>query len=200
MKFNKKLQLQLKVLYEPLKDLLLWFKEYDIPSIIIGGVAVSLLSEPRATRDIDALVLLEPEKWQEFLDLGAKFGYYSRKKDTLEFAQENRILLVKHQPTQTEVDISFGALPFEKEAIKHALKIKIENIFISVPIPEDLIIMKAVAHRPQDLEDIRNVLDVNPDLDFKRIKYWVKEFAKVLEMPEIFDDLKSILSSRTREK
>jgi hypothetical protein len=53
--------------------------------------------------------------------------------------------------------------------------------------------MKAVAHRPIDLEDIRSILEVNPNVDLKRIRYWVKEFAKTLEMPEIWNDLKKLL-------
>ncbi len=53
--------------------------------------------------------------------------------------------------------------------------------------------MKAVAHRPIDMEDIRSVLEANPHLDFKRIKHWVEEFARVLEMPEIFADLEKLL-------
>ncbi|MCK4244116.1 MAG: nucleotidyltransferase [Candidatus Omnitrophica bacterium] len=191
---NKKLSLE--PLYSALKDLVGWLQEGNSSGIIIGGVAVSLLSQPRTTRDIDALAFLDEAEWPAFLESGKKFGFQPRQKDALKFAQQNQVLLVRHQPTLTDVDVSFGALPFEREVLKRAKKIKISNFTISLPTPEDLIIMKAVAHRPIDLEDIRSILEVNPNLDFKRIKRWVKEFAEVLEMPEIWTDLKKLLPKK----
>ena len=48
--------------------------------------------------------------------------------------------------------------------------------------PEDLIIMKAVAHRRQDMEDIQAVIERHPNLDRQRIRLWVQQFAEVLEL------------------
>jgi len=60
-----------------------------------------------------------------------------------------------------------------------------------------VVIIGGVAHRPKDLIDIESLVDVNPNLDIKRIKYWVNEFALVLKMPEISNDiLKIILKSK----
>jgi len=190
---NKKISLE--PLYSVLKDLVKWFQEGNHPVVIIGGVAVSFLSQPRTTHDVDILTLLDDAEWPRFLELGKKFGFQARQKDILKFAQQNRVLLIRHQPTLIDVDISFGALPFEVNIFKRAKKIKIANVTISLPTPEDLIIMKAVAHRPIDMQDIRSILEVNPNLDCKRIKTTVKEFARVLEAPEIFDDLKKLLPS-----
>ena len=53
-----------------LSDLLKWLKGY--PFVIIGGIAVSLLGKPRHTQDIDALILLDNEKWNELLNTAAK--------------------------------------------------------------------------------------------------------------------------------
>jgi hypothetical protein len=52
------------------------------------------------------------------------------------------------------------------------------------PLPENLIIMKAVAHRPQDLADIEAILVANLKLNLRRVRHWVREFAAALEMPE----------------
>lgn len=58
-----------------------------------------------------------------------------------------------------------------------------------LPTPEDLIIQKAVAHRPKDLLDIQAIIERHPELDRERIRYWVCEFAKLLEMPELWEDI-----------
>jgi hypothetical protein len=56
--------------------------------------------------------------------------------------------------------------------------------------------MKALARRPEDIADIAGIVDVQTDLDVERIRFWVREFSSVLEMPEIFDDLERILKRR----
>ena len=58
---------------------------------------------------------------------------------------------------------------------------------------EDLIIMKAVAHRPKDLLDIQGIIQSNPGLDREHIRDWVTQFATLLEMPELWDDIESWL-------
>lgn len=52
-----------------------------------------------------------------------------------------------------------------------------------------LIIFKTVAHRPKDLLDIQALIESHPNLDRKHIERWVREFARLLEMPEVWDDI-----------
>jgi hypothetical protein len=59
---------------------------------------------------------------------------------------------------------------------------------------EDLVVMKALARRTRDIADIEAVLDAHPDLDLDRVRYWVGEFAAVLEAPEILEDLERMLN------
>lgn len=172
-----------------LKELASWLKSTRVPGMVIGGVAASLLGRPRVTQDIDVIVWIDFNKWKDFLKAGKKHGFNPRIKNFFEFARENRVFLIRHSPSGIDVDISLGALPFEEEAIRRAVEKRIKGIRIYLPTPEDLIIMKAVAHRPRDLADIESILDAHPDLDLKRVRRWVKEFAKSLEMPEILDDL-----------
>ena len=65
-----------------------------------------------------------------------------------------------------------------------------------LPTVEDLIIMKAVAHRSRDLSDIESLVETNAKLDVARIVRWVSDFASALAMPEILSDLQSILNRR----
>ena len=69
---------------------------------------------------------------------------------------------------------------------------KLTALSVRLPTPEDLIIMKAVAHRPKDLEDIRTIIDKNPKLDIDRIKHWVTSFADALEMPGLWTDIEDM--------
>ncbi len=70
------------------------------------------------------------------------------------------------------------------------------GLTIRFPAPEDLIIMKAIAHRPKDLEDIRSIADKYPDVDRQRIEEWVKGFGEALDMPELWDQIKPLIGDR----
>jgi hypothetical protein len=69
----------------------------------------------------------------------------------------------------------------------------VAGLTLNLPTPEDLIIMKAVAHRPKDLLDIEGIVQSQPTLDKERIGFWVKQFADLLEKPELWDDIVDLL-------
>ena len=59
--------------------------------------------------------------------------------------------------------------------------------------PEDLIILKAVANRPQDLADIQAVATSHPNLDKDRIRSWVEQFGAALEIPDLWEKISQLL-------
>lgn len=195
---SKKLAVQLPL--APLPDLLAWWRAERVRGMVIGGLAASLLGEARSTVDVDAVVLLDDDRWQAFYDTGPQFGFAPRLEDALAFARQSRVLLMQHRQSGINIDISFGGLPFEKEAVEQAIALDVGGVMVPVATPEDLIIMKAVAHRAQDLLDIQQLLEVHPKLDVKRVRRWVRDFAEVLEMPEILADLERLLSGRPKPK
>jgi len=173
--------------------LIKWLDAENVRGIIIGGVAASLLGRPRFTHDIDALILLKEDRWERFFEAGTRFGFVARISSPAAFARRSRVFLVHHKPTSVDVDIALAELPFEEESIANRKWIKIGGLSLPTPTPEDLIIMKAVAHRPQDMADISALVDANPKLDTRRIRRWVKEFSTALDMPDILTDLEKLL-------
>jgi hypothetical protein len=193
-------QRPLAPLLAALGDLLAWFRAEGIRGLIIGGVAASLLGRPRATRDVDALVLLDDDQWERFLASGASFGFVSRLSDPLAFAQRAHVFVLTHRPSAVDVDISLAGLPFEEEALERVANLQVEGLNVPLPTPEDLIIMKAVAHRARDVADIEAVLDTHPRLDLERVRRWVRTLAEAVETPELLEDLERLLSQRRGRK
>jgi len=184
----------------PLLDLVEWWQSEHVPGLVIGGLAVALLGRPRVTRDVDALVLLAEERWGAFVDAGSAFGFVPRQADALAFAREARVLLLRHQPTGIDVDVALGCLPFEEEAVARATVVQVAGVSVPLPTPEDLIIMKAVAHRDRDLLDIDGLLAAHLDLDLRRVRRWVRVFADALETPQLYSDLQQRLRRGPRRK
>jgi hypothetical protein len=180
---------ELSPLIKPLESLQRLLNRFSGRGMIIGGVAASLLGKPRLTADLDAVILLSPENVPLLIEIAREEGMSPRLENADEFARRHHILLLRHVETGIPIDISLGMLPVEVEAVERSIEYPLGELIIRLPTPEDLIILKAVAHRPKDLADIQAVIDNHPDLDRARIKYWVKEFADTLEMPEIWDDV-----------
>ncbi len=191
---------ELKPILAPLSILKRLLEKTGCQWMIIGGVAASLLGKPRFTADVDVLVLIEDKELPNLLKVAKRLGFKARIKDAVEFAQKNRVLLLKHTKTGINVDLSLGLLPFEKEAIKRSKRFKIANVVFNLPTPEDLIIFKAVAHRPRDIEDIAEIVKIHTKVNKKYIKKITKEFARVLGMPEIWQDIESILNLEKKRR
>jgi hypothetical protein len=176
-------------LLAPLTALQRLMARFDNQGIIIGGIAASLLGRPRLTADVDAMLLLSIKELPLLMEVAAQEGLVPRITDAQDFARRHRVLLLRHQESGINVDISLGLLPFEIEAVERSIVYQVGPLAIRLPTPEDLIIFKAIAHRPQDLLDIQAILESHPHLDRKRIERWVREFAQLLEMPEVWDDI-----------
>jgi len=176
--------------FEPLESLQRLLTRFDDRGVIIGGIAVSVLGRARYTEDLDAMFLLSTQDIPRLLEAAKEEGIEPRIENAAEFARKNRVVLLKHVITHTNIDISLGVLPFEQEIVERSVLHQINAALqIRLPTPEDLIILKAVAHRPKDMEDIRILAEKYPNLDIARIEHWIKSFGEVLEMPALWDDI-----------
>lgn len=179
---------------EALRAVLRLLRRMDDQGVIIGGVAASLLGRPRLTADIDAVILLSVDRLSHLLEVAAEEGLMPRIPDAVEFARRHRVLLLQHPESRIPVDISLGILPFEVEMVERRILLNVAGLTIPVPRPEDLIVLKAIAHRPVDLADIRAIVENYPTLDRESIRQWVEAFAEILEAPHLWEDIRPLLT------
>lgn len=165
----------------------------DQRGVLIGGVAVALIGEPRATRDVDAMILQGNRSIEQLLQMASRQGLVSRVEDPFEFARRNRILLLTHLATGIGVDISLGALPFEEEMVAEAKHIRMDGFTVRVPKVEHLILMKAFAGRGRDIADIGYLIERYPDYDRDWVTRGLAELADLVERPELVEQFESLL-------
>jgi predicted nucleotidyltransferase len=93
-----------------------------------------------------------------------------------------------------DVDVSIAWLPFELEALAAAQPVDVAGVRVAVARPEDLIIYKAVAFRPQDQQDIERLLVLHGhSVDLPRVRRCVGEFAAALDESGRLDALELII-------
>jgi hypothetical protein len=173
----------------PLAALQRLLARFDNRGIVIGGIATSLLAKPRLTADVDALFLVHVDELPRLIAHAKDEGFETRIDNAERFARRHRVLLLSHVESSINLDISLGILPFEIEAVERATFYQVGNLTIRLPTPEDLIIFKAVAHRPKDILDIQAIVSSHTDLDIDRIRFWIQQFGHALEMPELWNDI-----------
>ena len=192
-KGNRSASSDITPLLEPLMALQGLLEHFDNQGVIIGGIAASLLGKPRFTADLDAVILLSVEDLPLLIDAASKQGIVARMADAEAFARKNWVLLLQHQDSGTNIDISLGILPFENEMVARSQDLKVGSLYLRLPTPEDLIILKSVAHRPQDLIDIQAIAISHPDLDKERVRFWVEQFGAALELPNLWETISQLL-------
>jgi hypothetical protein len=161
--------------------------------MIIGDLAASLLGRPRFTNDIDLIILDLDDRIPEFIQKLKNFGIEPRILDAEQFATESRMLLLRHTESGINIDISMGVLPFERDAVKRRRVESAYGLEIILPTPADLIIVKSISQRPVDIEDIKAIRARHSDINVKQVLSTVREFADILEMPEIYQKIQSLL-------
>jgi len=180
-------------LLAPLQALQNLLTAFNDRGVIIGGIAASLLGTPRYTVDLDAVFLLSISDVPRFLQAASTQGIEPRTSDVEGFARKNRVLLLRHVASGTDIDLTLGILPFEIEMVERSTAVEVGPIKLRLPTPEDLIILKAVAHRPKDIADIQAIAASHPDLDKERIRDWVEQFGEALDTPDLWEMISHLL-------
>jgi hypothetical protein len=167
-----------------------FFSELGIPYVVIGGMAVQHWGEPRFTQDVDMTISVPLNETEDFVQtITTRFP--SRTEDPVTFARRARIVLVR-AANGCGVDISLAIPGYEDEVMRRAVDYELEpGKVIRLCSAEDLIIHKAVAGRPRDVQDIESIVYRQRDaLDVAYIRSWLHEFSLALvnpELPEAFE-------------
>jgi len=154
------------------------------PYVIIGGLANIVWGEPRATLDIDALLWVGPEALPQFVGRLAN-QFVPLVPDPLSFIASTRVLPVT-SPEQVRVDLVFGLLAFEEQAIRRGRTIVVEETGVRFCTAEDLTLMKIASERDKDVADAKAiVLRRFREFDLAYLEPRIRELATLLDRPDI---------------
>lgn len=171
-----------------LQDVAKFIANHEGRAAVIGGIAVIARGVPRLTRDIDLAVAGQDVSVRDLAAELSEVGIVPRIADAVEFAEENQVLLVRHSESGVDIDVSRAWLPFELEALAAASSESLGGVRTAIALPEDLIIFKAVAWRPQDKQDVERLLALyGSRVDLDRIRRHVKELGEALEVDRLRD-------------
>lgn len=153
---------------------------YRIQYMIIGGQAVLLYGEPRLTKDIDITLGVGPDLLETLKLIIKDLGLKILVRDTEDFVRRTLVLPTLDEESGFRVDFIFSFSPYERQAMQRVKTVEMGGAKVRFASVEDLIIHKVIAGRPRDIEDAKNVLLKNPNIDKEYILKWLKEFDRSL--------------------
>lgn len=150
--------------------------ELKYPYVIIGGLAVSLIGEPRMTLDIDFILSIPEKDIHNFLETAIKRGFGLNMKKELQRIKQTGTF--RFSMGLFHADIILTSSEFESSVFKRRKKIKLAGKKTYFPSPEDLIILKIVAGREKDMLDAKSILIRHKNkLDRKYMEKWAQRIS-----------------------
>ena len=148
--------------------------------MLIGGLAVGVWAEPRATKDADLCVRVLASAADLTRSL-ATAGLEVARGDlarALVQGESVRLRRIGQGDEPIVVDLLVAITPFEIEALARRQPMRVLGVELPVVTAEDLLVFKLIAGRPQDLADAALLLDLHGDtFDFARVRRWCDAFG-----------------------
>lgn len=182
-------------LEKALADLASALNATGVPWMVIGGIAVIARGVRRMTTDIDATVRGDQADIGSLVRALAKKRIVPRIDNAERFASESLVLLLRHAPTGVEFDVSMAWTDFEHAAIAASSVAAFGVVKAPMARPEDLIVFKAIAGRPKDIEDAAALLVLYPKLDRNWLRGRVSQLAALADEPELATGLETAIAT-----
>lgn len=143
-------------MYQDFKELLGILNAEHVKYLVVGGYAVSLHAQPRATKDLD--IFIKPDKFnaEALFRALAKFGAPLEGLKPDDFTERGSFFRMGAPPVMMDIIPEITGVEFDSAWQRRVMgtidaKTNLQAAFISAA---DLIANKEAAGRPQDLADV----------------------------------------------
>lgn len=127
----------------------------DVRYLVVGGLAVMVVGEPRMTADADAVVFISTVEAESLIRQAAESGF-----DVRENVERQRLAstgTIRLRRGRFQLDLITASLPFEEAAFRRASIHELFGRRLRFPSAEDLILFKVLAGRAKDILDAQGV-------------------------------------------
>jgi predicted nucleotidyltransferase len=143
-----------KRLPDDFKDFLNSLNKNNVEYLLLGGWAVGMYGQPRATGDMDVLVAIDDANVDRLYKALYEFG--APTVDKSHFKEIGRIFRMGRPPMRIEIINQASGIDI-KDCYARRKIVNVDGIAISMISREDLIKNKKAAGREKDLADVENL-------------------------------------------
>ena len=156
-----------------------------LPYCLIGALALGAYGRPRATHDVDLLILTDNATSHSYLNpLRAKgFAVASDWHESNPMAQNVVTRLAHPLAPNFPLDLIFATSPLHKNALDRRKLFDLHGTQVSVSSAEDLILLKLSASRPRDFDDVMGIVgNAVASLDLDYLWSWAERLGLQSEL------------------
>lgn len=138
---------------------------------LFGAQAAIHYGNPRATADVDVTLELDDLPAAELIARLGEVGIVPRIPIDDSFVAQTRVLPMLHRSTGMGVDVVLAGPGPEEVFLERAQVCDFEGVQVRIATATDIVVMKVLAGRPKDLDDVVGIVRASPpgmDLDDAR--------------------------------
>lgn len=137
---------------------------------LFGAQAAIVYGVARLTADVDVTVRPPAGPTRDWLTVLERHGFDGRFADPA-FIEQTRVLPVVHRTTGLPVDIVLAGPGLEEEFLRRAVTQSIDGVAVPVVEIADLVVLKILASRAKDLDDVVTLLRIHGEsIDARRVR------------------------------
>lgn len=168
------------------------FAELGADYYVFGAQAALVHGAARLTADVDVTVRMEPEDPQRLVAVLRAHGFAARIADP-DFIARARVLPLLHEPTGVNADVVLAGPGIEELFLQRAEARSIDGVLVKVACAEDVIVMKLLAGRPKDLQDIEAIVTSNAGLAIDQVQETLSLLETALDQSDLTPLWRAIL-------
>jgi len=140
-----------------LRDILSALNAHEVKYLLVGGYAVGVYSEPRATKDLDIFIQSDPENGEAVFRALAEYGAPLEGMTAADFCNKpDSVFQIGVPPVRIDILQSISGVTFD-QAWENRITAFIDEIPTNVISRDDLIRNKLAAGRRRDLLDVEDI-------------------------------------------
>lgn len=151
---------------------------------LFGAQAAVLHGAARLTIDVDVTVQLGELHSELLADTLTGAGFELTFSDPA-FIRQTRVLAASHPATGLGVDVVLGGPGLEQLFLDRAEVHHLEGVPVPVARATDVIVMKILAARPKDHEDVVSILVAQPELALDEVRQTLEMLEQALAQSDL---------------
>jgi hypothetical protein len=165
---------------------------------LFGAQAVALHGVPRVTADDDVTVEPTAAGTAPLVKRLVRAGFALQPVGDIDsFVAQTRVLPFVHLATQTSFDVVLSGPGLEEEIHRRVVRRRLGRVDLRVIDVNDLLVLKMLASRPKDLEDVAALVRAAPDgLSRTAVIDRLREFERALDVSDLVQRFESITAAQ----
>lgn len=131
----------------------------EVKFLVVGGYALAAHGHPRATKDLDVWIMIEPANAERLIESLNDFGMGSVGLEPDDFLEPEVVVQLGYPPMRIDLITSATGVDFE-QCWENRVRVPVGSVVAGFISREDLIANKMASARPQDLVDVDILRDL----------------------------------------